>query len=70
MCVMPTMGPSEPQPLHAFGLASYKLRGTVWSSNAERRLSLQKAAYDHLKRNGVQHPDFNYFTSHSTPNRR
>lgn len=70
VCVMPAIAASEPQPLNAFGLASYKLRGNVWSSNSEKRQALQKAAYDHLKQNGVQHPDFNYFTSHCTPNRR
>jgi len=67
---MPTVAPSEPLPLDAFGLASYKLRGAVWASYSDRRQKLQKAAYDHLKQNGVQHPDFNYFTSHSAPNRR
>lgn len=73
VCVMPTMPASEPQKLTAFGLASYKLRGAVWLPNPEKRQELQelqKAAYDHLKRNGVHHPDFTFFMNHATPNRR
>jgi hypothetical protein len=73
VCVMPTMPASEPQKLTAFGLASYKLRGAVWLPNADKRdelQKLQKAAIDHLKRNGVHHPDFTFFMNHATPNRR
>lgn len=74
VCVTQTVPALEPQPLRAFGLASYKLRGAVWASNPERRqvVTLQKSADDHLKHLRVQHlhSDFNYFTSRSTPTRR
>uniref|UniRef100_A0A7I4BD56 Uncharacterized protein n=1 Tax=Physcomitrium patens TaxID=3218 RepID=A0A7I4BD56_PHYPA len=74
VCVAQNVPPLEPLPLRAFGLASYKLRGAVWSSSSERRqvAMLQRKADDHLKDLRVQHlhSDFNYFTSHSTPTRR
>jgi hypothetical protein len=67
-----TRPPLDVQPLKAFGLASYKLRGAVWSSNPEKRLAakLEHSAYEHLTNLGVRHPDFDYFTSHTVPIRR
>lgn len=72
VCVLPTRVSLDAQPLRAFGLASYKLRGAVWSSNPEKRLAsrLEHDAYEHLTNLGVQHHDFNYFTSHTVPIRR
>ncbi|XP_024400844.1 uncharacterized protein [Physcomitrium patens] len=69
--VSPTRCPLSAKPLRAFGLASYKLRGAIWSSNPEKRLAstLQHCADEHLKDLCVEHPDFNYFTSHTAPTR-
>lgn len=52
--------------LPPFGLAAYKMQGTVWVSGADGRdhnrlLSLFSAADSWLKQLGVQHHDFNYF---------
>ncbi|KAG0570738.1 hypothetical protein M758_6G177300 [Ceratodon purpureus] len=71
VCIMPTSCSLDPQPLRAFGLASYKLKGAVWSSTPEKRLatSLQHNADEHLKHLRVEHPDYNYFTSHTIPTR-
>jgi hypothetical protein len=71
MCVVPTRCSLNPQSLRAFGLASYKLKGAVWSSNPEKRLAttLQHSADEHLKHLRVEHPDYNYFTSHAIPTR-
>lgn len=55
--------------LRAFGLASYKLRGAVWTSSSEATF-LQNSAIDHLKQLDVQHPDFNFFTSQRNTTRR
>jgi len=58
--------------LRAFGLASYKLKGAVWTSQPDRRqaTSLQNSADEHLKQLDVQHPDYNFFTSNSGHTRR
>lgn len=71
-CDMPSTCPQDPLPLRAFGLASYKLKGAVWSSNPEKRLatSLQHNADEHLKHLRVEHPDYNYFTQHTLPHTR
>ncbi|XP_024394749.1 uncharacterized protein [Physcomitrium patens] len=68
-CITPSRCPLDAKPLRAFGLASYKLRGAVWSSNPEKRLAttLQHVADEHLKDLCVDHPDFNYFTSRTSP---
>ena len=51
--------------LPVFGLASYKLRSSVWSSNRpeERQLaaSLMQAADDWLRHRQVYHHDFRFF---------
>ncbi|XP_008799212.1 uncharacterized protein LOC103713936 [Phoenix dactylifera] len=52
--------------LPPFGLATYKMQGSVWVSGADGRdhdrlLSLFSAADSWLKQLGVQHHDFNYF---------
>ncbi|KAL6638976.1 hypothetical protein ACP70R_022706 [Stipagrostis hirtigluma subsp. patula] len=51
-----------------FGLASYKLRSSIWSSNRpeEQQLaaSLMKAADDWLRHRQVYHPDFRFFLTH------
>ncbi|KAM0983540.1 hypothetical protein TB2_010867 [Malus domestica] len=52
--------------LPAFGLASYKFRGSLWtpSGGSERQLasSLLQAADDFLRRHQVDHPDFLFFS--------
>ncbi|KAG2640997.1 hypothetical protein PVAP13_2KG137600 [Panicum virgatum] len=58
--------------LPVFGLASYKLRSSVWSSNRpeEQQLaaSLMQAADDWLRHRQVYHPDFRFFLTHyNTP---
>ncbi|XP_039792147.1 uncharacterized protein LOC120658014 isoform X2 [Panicum virgatum] len=54
--------------LPVFGLASYKLRSSVWSSNRpeERQLaaSLMQAADDWLRHRQVYHHDFRFFLTH------
>ncbi|KAL6897375.1 hypothetical protein ACP4OV_007071 [Aristida adscensionis] len=54
--------------LPVFGLASYKLRSSIWSSNRpeEQQLaaSLMKAADDWLRHRQVYHPDFRFFLTH------
>lgn len=55
--------------LEAFGLAHYKLRGSIWTSvgNPERRhaASLYRCAESWLHQLRVQHPDFNFFRAHN-----
>ncbi|CAN6550201.1 unnamed protein product [Malus baccata var. baccata] len=51
--------------LPAFGLASYKFRGSLWtpSGGSERRLaSLLQDADDFLRKHQVNHPDFLFFS--------
>ncbi|XP_068332996.1 uncharacterized protein [Pyrus communis] len=52
--------------LPAFGLASYKFRGSLWtpSGGCERQLasSLLQAADDFLRKHQVNHPDFLFFS--------
>ncbi|KAF5176492.1 Plant/protein [Thalictrum thalictroides] len=53
--------------LSPFGLATYKMQGSVWVSaengqDEERLVSLYSAADSWLKQLGAQHHDFNYFT--------
>ncbi|PVH63659.1 hypothetical protein PAHAL_2G078900 [Panicum hallii] len=54
--------------LPVFGLASYKLRSSVWLSNRpeEQQLaaSLMQAADDWLRHRQVYHPDFRFFLTH------
>ncbi|XP_074284908.1 uncharacterized protein LOC141610627 [Silene latifolia] len=57
----------ESIPLHAFGLATYKMQGTVWTSGRggmdhDTLESLSSVADSWLKQLKVQHHDFNYFT--------
>ena len=52
--------------LPAFGLATYKMQGSVWVSgncgrDQERLVSLLSVADSWLKQLRVQHHDFNYF---------
>eukprot|EP00252_Welwitschia_mirabilis_P013106 TRINITY_DN2897_c0_g1_i1.p1 TRINITY_DN2897_c0_g1~~TRINITY_DN2897_c0_g1_i1.p1 ORF type:complete len:431 (-),score=54.63 TRINITY_DN2897_c0_g1_i1:714-2006(-) len=59
--------------LPAFGLASYKFKGTVWSSGNSERLhadSLLETANEWLRLHGVQHPDYEFFLSHGSTYRR
>lgn len=55
--------------LEAFGLAHYKLRGSIWTSvgNPERRhaASLYRCAESWLQQLHVGHPDFDFFRSHN-----
>lgn len=58
--------------LRAFGLASYKLRrgkGNIDEDDEQGRrvTSLHHSADSWLKRYKVCHPDFNFFTSHTSP---
>jgi hypothetical protein len=54
--------------LPVFGLASYKLRSSIWSSNRpeeqHRAASLMQAADDWLRHRQVYHPDFRFFLTH------
>lgn len=54
--------------LPVFGLASYKLRSSIWSSNMpeEQQLAakLMQAADDWLRHRQVYHPDFRFFLTH------
>ncbi|CAH2044651.1 unnamed protein product, partial [Thlaspi arvense] len=56
-------------PLPTFGLASYKLKVSVWNQNraqeCQKMSSLVQAADKWLKRLQVNHPDFRFFTSNS-----
>lgn len=54
-------------PLPAFGLATYKMQGSLWVSgrcgrDQDRVVSLWSVADSWLKQLRVQHHDFNYFT--------
>ncbi|URD81917.1 hypothetical protein MUK42_02880 [Musa troglodytarum] len=55
-------------PLPPFGLATYKLRGSLWTmagtGDQERITSLLGAAKSWLQQLKVQHHDFTYFTTH------
>lgn len=72
-CDLPMLCPRDTSQLalRAFGLASYKLKGALWTSNLERRHAtlLQNSADAHLKQLGVQHPDYIFFTSRSNSGR-
>ncbi|CAK9277152.1 unnamed protein product [Sphagnum jensenii] len=72
-CDLPMLCPHDTSrlALRAFGLASYKLKGALWTSNLERRHAtlLQNSADAHLKQLGVQHPDYIFFTSRSNSGR-
>ncbi|KAL5196870.1 hypothetical protein ABZP36_000382 [Zizania latifolia] len=54
--------------LPVFGLAPYKLRSSIWTSNGphEQQLaaSLMQAADDWLRNRQVYHPDFRFFVTH------
>ncbi|KAG2640990.1 uncharacterized protein LOC120666496 isoform X2 [Panicum virgatum] len=54
--------------LPVFGLASYKLRSSVWSSSRpeeqQHAASLMQAADDWLRHRQVYHPDFRFFLTH------
>ncbi|MQL97120.1 hypothetical protein Taro_029804 [Colocasia esculenta] len=54
--------------LPTFGLASYKLKGSMWSSNAgsERANSLLQVADTWLRGLHVTHPDYQFFSSHGS----
>ncbi|THU65096.1 hypothetical protein C4D60_Mb05t00050 [Musa balbisiana] len=60
--------------LPAFGLASYKFRGSIWTSSGlyERQLagSLLQAADNWLRLVRVDHPDYSFFSSHHNTFRR
>lgn len=61
-------------PLRVFGLASYKLRGSIWMSDGlhERQLAstLLQAADQWVRRRQVDHPDYRFFISHYNAFRR
>lgn len=56
--------------LTVFGMASYKLKGSMWIQNgineSHQANSLMQAAENWLRRWQVTHPDFQFFTSHGT----
>ncbi|XP_009129769.1 uncharacterized protein LOC103854581 isoform X2 [Brassica rapa] len=60
-------------PLPTFGLASYKLKLSVWNQNraqeCQKISSLQDAADKWLKCLQVNHPDYKFFTSNITQTR-
>lgn len=70
-CESPASSQSEDPTiqLEAFGLAHYKLRGSIWTSagNPERRhaASMYRCTESWLKRLHVFHPDFQFFKSHN-----
>ncbi|XP_010442383.1 PREDICTED: uncharacterized protein LOC104725417 [Camelina sativa] len=61
--------PTTKLPLPTFGLASYKLKVSVWNQNrsqeSQKITSLLQAAEKWLKRLQVDHPDYRFFTSNS-----
>lgn len=61
--------PSTKLSLPTFGLASYKLKVSVWNPNraqeCQKITSLLQAADKWLKRLQVDHPDYRFFTSNS-----
>ncbi|XP_019059727.1 PREDICTED: uncharacterized protein LOC104827081 isoform X2 [Tarenaya hassleriana] len=63
-------GPSIKLPLPTFGLASYKLKFSVWNPDGTQECqkvnSLLQAAENWLKRLRINHPDYRFFTSHSS----
>ncbi|KAG2305491.1 hypothetical protein Bca52824_034142 [Brassica carinata] len=66
--------PSVKLPLPTFGLASYKLKLSVWNQNraqeCQKISSLHQAADKWLKRLQVNHPDYKFFTSNIPPQTR
>ncbi|KAG6483074.1 uncharacterized protein LOC122016936 [Zingiber officinale] len=54
--------------LSPFGLATYKLQGGLWvnpeTPDSDMMSSLYSAAYSWLKQLGVEHHDFDFFTTH------
>ncbi|CAL5089626.1 unnamed protein product [Urochloa decumbens] len=54
--------------LPVFGLASYKLRSSIWSSNKpeeqQHAASLMQAADEWLRHRQVYHPDYRFFLTH------
>ncbi|KAK9996501.1 hypothetical protein SO802_021187 [Lithocarpus litseifolius] len=56
--------------LSAFGMASYKLKGSMWAqrgiSESLRADSLMQAADNWLRLRQVNHPDYQFFASHGT----
>ncbi|XP_062158583.1 uncharacterized protein LOC133866035 [Alnus glutinosa] len=54
--------------LPAFGMASYKLKGSMWAQHGDSECqlanSLMQAAENWLRLLGVSHPDFQFFASH------
>ncbi|EHA8591963.1 hypothetical protein COCNU_contig69133899G000010 [Cocos nucifera] len=54
--------------LSPFGLATYKVQGSIWTNpecaDHERIRDLNSAAASWLRQLGVQHHDFNFFTTH------
>lgn len=54
--------------LPVFGLASYKLKGTVWSANGncEQHQPKFQSADEWLRLQQVKHPDYDFFLSHGS----
>lgn len=54
--------------LPVFGLASYKFKGSIWTSDSDDEqqqvTSLQETADKWLRDRQVNHPDFRFFASH------
>lgn len=54
--------------LSPFGLATYKLQGGLWmnhgTTDSELMSTLYSAAHSWLKQLGVEHHDFDFFTTH------
>jgi hypothetical protein len=54
--------------LPAFGMASYKIKGSMWTqhgiSESQLSNSLMQAADNRLRLLQVNHPDFQFFASH------
>eukprot|EP01018_Ginkgo_biloba_P028234 Gb_34819 [translate_table: standard] len=63
-------GKSPKIALPVFGLASYKFRGAIWTSNAscekQQAHSLLQSADKWLRVLRVEHPDFQFFLSHGS----
>ncbi|GLJ35470.1 hypothetical protein SUGI_0713350 [Cryptomeria japonica] len=60
---------SQSVSLPPFGLATYKMKGNLWTSaescDQQRMVSLVSSADSWLKQLSVRHPDFTFFISHS-----
>ncbi|CAM8918348.1 unnamed protein product [Rhodiola kirilowii] len=59
---------SQKLTLPTFGLASYRLKASIWESECQKEQLLLQAARDWLKLRQVEHPDYGFFmTNYISP---